>query len=140
MPKLTPPLATRAIGCAALAVLAVAGSSLAASAAAGNAPVEAAVSDVASAPAVTAAPAPAPTTFSLADLAAGTVDPEVYDAFWSGQRDQLLSAPCGHDAGAAGATEVTAFVGADERWEEQLTAALRQRREECRQGAEASAP
>lgn len=135
VPELTSPRAVRILGCVALTILAVAGSALTASPADGDPPAD---TIAVPGPVITARPGPAASTFSLAELAAGNVDAEVYDAFWSGQRDLLLRAPCRPGSGTAGATRVTVFVGADAAWEERLAEAVAQRQRECQQGAEAT--
>lgn len=68
-----------------------------------------------------------PGSFTLADIAAGRVPQTEFDAFWAGQRDRILAAPCREVSG----TTVTAFVGADERWNAELLEAIREHSDAC---------
>lgn len=73
-----------------------------------------------------------PGSFTLADIAAGRVPQTEFDAFWAGQRDRILAAPCHEGSG----TTLTVFVGADERWNAELSEAVREHREACEQQPE----
>lgn len=76
-----------------------------------------------------------PGRFTLADIAAGRVPQTEFDAFWAGERDRILAASCREVTG----TSVTVFVGADVRWNAELSEAIQEHREACEQQREISA-
>lgn len=84
----------------------------------------------ASATAVVPAPDPDPETFTIGELAAGTVQQDVQDRFWQAQLDAILAAPC-PDGPRAGGTAVTLYLGADEAWTARLQDATAARATEC---------
>lgn len=69
--------------------------------------------------------------FTLADVDAGRVDPEVYDTFWRGEVIRIRTAPCPTQQG------LVLFVGADgdgdryRDWTPDLHQALQARTERC---------
>lgn len=79
--------------------------------------------------AVVPAGAPATPGFTLAEVAAGTVDPVVHDRFWAQELERLSRRPC---ASGDAEVDVTVFVGADDAWQRRLTEAVRTRGVACR--------
>ena len=68
-------------------------------------------------------------TFTVGDVTAGRVPDHVQDAFWEGQHDAILRAPC-RDA-TTGSVTVTMFVGATDAWAARLDEAIAEHAERC---------
>lgn len=69
-------------------------------------------------------------SFTIGELAAGTVPQQVQDRSWQTQLDVILAAPCPTGPGR-GAVAVTLYLGADEAWTARLRDAAAEHAAAC---------